>query len=142
MLESQLTEELACTSPGQFFCRLIDVIGDVQRRHPHIGCLVRIDRSDGFRGAFASELREYAASYIRHVFSRAFPRMAKDDLTRKLEVALSALLGALDALPPHDDSKRPKHLEETKVLVVLYADATFSLNKQIHPVGSQKRKKQ
>ena len=64
VLEAECTEEVARTSPGRSFSQLIDVIGGVQRRHPLIGCLVHIDRSDGFRGAFKFELREYVAGHI------------------------------------------------------------------------------
>ena len=72
--------------------QLIDVIGGVQRRHPLIGCLVHIDRSDGFRGAFKFELREYVAGHIHNVFARAFPKVDARERTRKLVVVLGALL--------------------------------------------------
>jgi AcrR family transcriptional regulator len=142
VLETELTLELARASPGTFFNRLIDVIGAVQRRHPHMGCLVQIDRSDEFRGTFALELRDYVAEHIRNVFSDAYPKMDKRDLTRRLEVILAALLGALNATPPRNDPlERAAHLQQTKDLVSLYSDAAFALKEQMGPVskGSKKR---
>jgi len=130
VLEAECTAEVAHASPGRFFSELIDVIGGVQRRHPLIGCLVHIDRSDGFRGAFASELREYVAGHIHDVFARAFPKMDTRERARKLEVALGALLGALDAIPPRDDPRRPAHVQQTKELVALYAKAAFVPKRQ------------
>src|SRR5262249_35795287 len=48
-LETHLTEEVARTSPGAFFCKLMDVIGALQRQYPQIGCLVRPDQADELR---------------------------------------------------------------------------------------------
>lgn len=130
VLETECTVEVARASPGRFFSRLIDVIGGVQRRHPLIGCLVHIDRSDGFRGAFASDLREFVAGHIHDVFARAFPRMNARERTLKLEVILGALLGALEAIPPRDDPRRAAHVQQTSNLVALYADAAFAPKKR------------
>jgi len=141
VLEAECTEAVARASPGCFFSELIDVIGGVQRRHPLIGCLVHIDRSDGFRGAFASELRDYVAGHIHGVFARAFPKMDARDRARKLKVALGALLGALDAIPPRDDPRRLPHLSETKDLVALYANAAFASKERNDVVRTKKTKK-
>jgi len=141
VLEAECTEEVARASPGRFFSQLVDVIGGVQRRHPLIGCLVHIDRSDGFRGAFASELRDYVAGHIHDVFARAFPRMDARDRTRKLEVILGALLGALDAIPPRGDPQRPAHVQQAKDLVALYADAAFVPKEPMDSVRTKKTKK-
>jgi len=141
VLETEFTLELARASPGIFFGRLIDVIGEVQRRHPHIGCLIQSHRSDGFRGAFASELRNYVAGHIRDVFSRAYLNMDKRDLTRKLEVTLAALLGALDVTPVRNDPERAAHLQQTKDLVSLYADAAFALKEPKGPVLKRNKKR-
>ena len=140
VLETTCTEELARASPGRFFSELIDVIGGVQRRHPLIGCLVHIDRADGFRGAFASELRDYVAGHIHAVFARAFPNMNASERARKLEVTLGALLGALDAIPPRDHPQRPAHLQQTRDLVALYADAAFVRKQQMDPGRTKKTK--
>jgi len=141
VLEAQCTEEVARASPGRFFSKLIDVIGGVQRRHPLIGCLVHIDRSDGFRGAFASGLRENVAAHIHRVFGRAFPKMDARERTRKLEIALGALLGALDAIPARDDPQRPEHIRQAKDLVALYADAAFAPRARIDAVATKKNRK-
>jgi AcrR family transcriptional regulator len=143
VLATELTLELACASPGNFFSRLIDVIGAVQRRRPHIGCLVQIDRSDEFRGAFALELRDYIAGHIRNVFAGAYPKMDKRDLKRKLEVILAALLGALDAMPPRKhDPERAAHLQQTKTLISLYANAAFAPKEQSSPVSKRRKTRQ
>jgi AcrR family transcriptional regulator len=126
VLENRLTEEAARTSPGGFFCTLIDLIGELQRRHPQIGCLVHTDHADGFRGAFAMELREFVAAHIRATFARAFPRTAEEERDRRLEVLQSAMLGALQVMPSGHDARRAEHLRQTKVLVSLYAEAVFS----------------
>jgi len=141
VLEAQCTEEVARASPGRFFSELIDVIGGVQRRHPLIGCLVHIDRSDGFRGAFASELRDYVAGHIHSVFARAFPKMDARERTRKLQVTLGALLGALDAIPAPNDPQRPAHMRETRDLVALYADAAFVTQERTDPIRMKEIKK-
>jgi hypothetical protein len=99
------------------------------------------DRLHGFRAAFASELREYVAGHIRNVFARAFPEMNERDRARKLEVTLAALLGALGATPPRDDAKRPAHVQQTKVLVALYANAAFLPNEQMQPARAKKNRK-
>jgi AcrR family transcriptional regulator len=125
VLEDRLTEEVARTSPGDFFCTLIDLIDQLQRRHPQIGCLVRADPASGFRGAFAMELRKFVTAHIRSTFARAFPQMDKEDLDRRLEVVQSALLGALQALPSRVDARRSEHLRQTKILVSLYAKTAF-----------------
>jgi AcrR family transcriptional regulator len=141
VLETELTEAAARASPGGFFCQLIDVILDLQRRHPHIGCLVEADRSDGFRGAFALELRNYVADHVRKVFACAFPEMDAHNRASKLEVALAALLGALKATPPRDDSERSAHLQQAKDLVSLYANAAFVAVKNMAPVRTRSRRK-
>ena len=125
VLEDRLTEEVARTSPGDFFCTLIDLIGELQRRHPQIGCLVHADYASGFRGAFAMELRKFVIAHIRSTFARAFPQMDKEDRDRRLEVVQSAMLGALQALPSRVDARRSEHLRQTKVLVSLYAKTAF-----------------
>ncbi|MGP0090028.1 MAG: TetR/AcrR family transcriptional regulator [Xanthobacteraceae bacterium] len=126
VLEDRLTEEAAHTSPGGFFCTLIDLIGELQRRHPQMGCLVHTDYADGFRGAFAMELREFVAAHIRSTFARAFPQMGEEDRDRRLEVLQSAMLGALQVMPSRHDASRAEHLRQTKVLVSLYAETVFS----------------
>lgn len=140
VLEAACTEEVARASPGRFFSQLIDVIGGVQRRHPLIGCLVHIDRADGFRGAFASELRDYVAGHIHDIFARAFPEMDARERRRKLGVVLGALLGALDAIPPRDDPRRQTHIRETKDLVALYANAAFVPNERTDSARTKKTK--
>jgi AcrR family transcriptional regulator len=142
VLATELTLELARASPGTFFSRLIDVIGAVQRRHPHIGCLVQIDRSDEFRGAFALELREYIAGHIRDTFAGAYPKMDNRDLKRKLEVILAALLGALDAMPSRNDPERGAHLHQTKTLISLCANAAFAPKEQSGPVSKRRKARQ
>lgn len=141
VLEAQCTEALARASPGRFFAKLIDVVAGVQRRHPLIGCLVHIDRADGFRGAFASELQNYVVDHIGNVFARAFPQMDARDRARKLQIALGGLLGALDAVPSRDDPRRPAHLRETKNLVALYADAALAPKEQTGSARAKKTKK-
>jgi AcrR family transcriptional regulator len=141
VLETEFTEALARASPGSFFCHLIDVIGDLQGRHPYIGCLVQADRSDGFRGAFAAELQEFVAAHISLILSRAFPAMNGRDRTRKLKVTLAALLGALDSTPPRGDPERSGHLQQTQTLVTLYANAAFVPNKQMASVRPKRSKK-
>jgi len=141
VLEAKCTETVARASPGRFFSELIDVIGGVQRRHPLIGCLVHIDRSDEFRGAFASELRDYVADHIHDIFARAFPQMDARERARKLKVALGALLGALDAIPPRDDPRRLAHLRESKDLVALYANAAFVWKEHHDSVRTKKTRK-
>src|SRR5262245_18749596 len=61
-LATHLTAASALASPGEFFSLLIDVIGDLQKRFPQIGCLVRGDGGDGLRAAFATELRDLTAA--------------------------------------------------------------------------------
>jgi AcrR family transcriptional regulator len=141
VLAAACTEAIARASPGRFFSELIDVIGGVQRRHPLIGCLVHIDRSDSFRGAFASELREYVADHIHDIFARAFPKMDGRDRTRKLKVALGALLGALEAIPPRGDPQRLAHVQQAKDLVARYADTAFVPKEHQGAVRTKKTKK-
>jgi AcrR family transcriptional regulator len=125
VLEDRLPEEAARISPGEFFCTLIDLIGELQRRHPQIGCLVHAEHADGFRGAFAVELREFVAAHVRSTFARAFPRMSEKDRNQRLDVAQSAMLGALQAMPSRHDTARAEHLRQTKALVSLYAEMAF-----------------
>jgi hypothetical protein len=94
-----------------------------------------------FRGAFASELREYVAGHIHKVFARAFPMMDALDRTRKLEVVQGALLGALHATPPRDDPQRLAHLQRTRDLVALYVSAACVSNKQMDAVRAKRNKK-
>lgn len=124
-LAIHLTEDAARASPGEFFCALIDVIGGLQKRYPQIGCLVRGDKSDGLRAAFASELRELIAEHIRSTFARAFPKMHKKERELKLEVAQSVMLGALQTMPGGPKGARLAHLTQTKAAVSLYANASF-----------------
>ena len=124
-LRTRLTEETARASPGDFFCKLIEVIGELQQRHPEVGCLVRADRGDAFRVAFADELRALIAAHIRSAFARAFPRMKRGDRELKLEVAQAVLLGALQAMPTGPRAARAAHLMQAKAAVSLYANASF-----------------
>jgi len=124
-LATHLTADTARASPGEFFCRLIDVVGELQKRYPQIGCLVRGDNTDELRTAFASELRELTAGHIRSTFARAFPDMPKMERELKLEVAQSVMLGALRAMPSKPKAARLRHLNQTKAAVSLYANASF-----------------
>ena len=124
-LATHLTADAARASPGEFFCRLIDVVGELQKRYPQIGCLVRGDNSDALRTAFASELRELTAGHIRSTFARAFPNIPKAERELKLEVAQSVMLGALRVMPSGPKAARLRHLEQSKAAVSLYANASF-----------------
>lgn len=70
-----------------------------------------------------------------------FPKVDARDRTRKLEVVPGALLGALDQTPPRDNPRRPAHLQQTRDLVALYANAAFVPNKQMDAVGAERNKK-
>jgi len=142
VLDTEFTAELARASPGAFFTHLIDVIGDLQRRHPHIGCMVKPDHADGFRGAFASELRDYVAAHIHDAFSRAFVGLSKRALASRLKVIIAALLGALGATPPRQDPSRAEHLRQTKELIAHYANAAFVLNEQTGSISERAKRRQ
>lgn len=124
-LAAHLTREAALASPGGFFRTLVDVIGELQKRHPQVGCLVRVDHADEFRAAYAEELRQLIAAHIRSAFGDAFPRMARKERELRLEVAQSVLLGALRTMPTAPLSARAAHLIQAKEAVSLYADASF-----------------
>lgn len=124
-LATHLTADAARASPGEFFCRLIDVVGGLRKRYPQVGCLVRGDNSDELRMAFASELRELIAGHIRSTFAHAFPNMPKAERELKLEVAQSVMLGALRVMPSGPKAARLRHLKQSKAAVSLYANASF-----------------
>ena len=87
------------------------------------------------------ELRNYVADHIRKVFACAFPEIDARSRARKLEVALAALLGALDATPPRDDPERPAHIQQAKDLVSLYANAAFIADKGMASAVTRSRRR-
>jgi len=88
-----------------------------------------------------TEADRRSTGHIREAYSRAYLKMDKRDLSRKLEVTLAALLGALDATPARNHPEWATHLRQTKTLVSLYADAAFARKQQADPVSKRSKKR-